>query len=534
MNTIQNASGGRAFKLSSEEGLAKIICVGILGDKMALVDEKTMIDAIKEHLDSSREEFVAKLAIYAKKEAKMKDVSAYLLAYLASIHSKYGPVVFSEIISDISMLKKFMKFVRDGKTSRKSFGSTYKNLIRNWLESRSDLQLFRESVGNDPSLEDIIRMVHPKPKSQSRDALYSYFLGNISNKNVSTSEKGHFLPQEIKDYLVFCQNPIAYGGDDGKIPNTNIMMVMSHSLSPKQWESVAMQMTFNQLIKNLSVLIDRDVFSNNDVLLHVYQKLSSPEEATKSNQLPYTIAMAINQIRLKANGNSRYFYTQQVYGDVYQLLIDGLENALRNSFKNVPTFDANIALCIDVSGSMQDLISSKSIATYLDAASVLALSFLTKNPKTTILPFCTRVHDKHGIDANKSFSENVQILKSFAGGGTYCSAPINYIIKTAHNDEPYDLIIMISDNQSWEQLHRSASNNTPVQKEFDKYKKINPNVKLVNIDISPYANSQAKSSDSIMLVSGFNDSIFKALKDYLPNSENPNYWVSHINNTISI
>ena len=50
--------------------------------------------------------------------------------------------------------------LRSGVTGRKSLGTAPKKLAQRWLESRSDEQLFRASVGNDPSLADLIKMVH--------------------------------------------------------------------------------------------------------------------------------------------------------------------------------------------------------------------------------------------------------------------------------------------------------------------------------------------------------------------------------------
>lgn len=524
MEITNNKFGGVSISLSkSEEGLAKVICVGMFGDKMTLVSEQELISSIESSLSNAREEFIAKLAIYAKKEAKMKDVSAYLLAHLASIKSKFGPLVFSEIISDISMLKKFITFIRKGKTSRKSFGTVYKRLIKNWLESRTDSQLFKESVGNDPSMADIIKMVHPKPTTKSREALYSYLIDKLDD------EKKQYLPSEVLDYMDFCKDPVAYGGSDGKIPKTNIMKIMAHPMSDEQWKSVAKQMTFNQLFKNLNNLIKHNVFKDESVALHVYSVLSSKEEAQKSHMLPYSILMASKML------NQTLENMTNMSVDTSQLLRDALEEALKNSFGNTPSFEGNIVLCIDVSGSMSCTISNKGIATYLDAAAVLALSFLNKNPKVTILPFCTRVHPSHSLSADNSFYENYQILEKFSGGGTDCSAPIRYLNQQKENA---DMIILVSDNQSWYQLNEchsyGSSAKANILSEFNKFKSVNPDAKLINIDISPYENTQAPSDKSVLLISGFNDSVFKILKTYLPNSEEPNYWVKYIEDSIKL
>jgi len=66
-------------------------------------------------------------------------------------------------------------------TGRKSLGTLPKRLILKWIEKRDDAALFRASVGNDPSLADIIKMVHPKPATKSREALFSYLIGRPYN-----------------------------------------------------------------------------------------------------------------------------------------------------------------------------------------------------------------------------------------------------------------------------------------------------------------------------------------------------------------
>ena len=49
--------------------------------------------------------------------------------------------------------------IRSGAIGRKSLGTRPKKLIQNYLESLSDEQLFKADIGNNPSLQDIIKMV---------------------------------------------------------------------------------------------------------------------------------------------------------------------------------------------------------------------------------------------------------------------------------------------------------------------------------------------------------------------------------------
>src|SRR5579871_1145705 len=74
------------------------------------------------------------------------------------------------------MLRNFVQIIRSGAVGRKSLGTRPKRLIQKYLENLTDEQLFKADVGNDPSLQDIIKLVHPKPSNKKRSAMYGYLL----------------------------------------------------------------------------------------------------------------------------------------------------------------------------------------------------------------------------------------------------------------------------------------------------------------------------------------------------------------------
>ncbi len=113
--------------------------------------------------------------------------------------------VFDRVIDSPKMLRNFVQIMRSGVVGRKSFGSLPKRLVQQWLEMRSDEQLFTGSVGNDPSLADVMQMVHPKPASPTREALYGYLIGREHNAEA--------LPELVQQYEKFKRNT-----NPGKVP----------------------------------------------------------------------------------------------------------------------------------------------------------------------------------------------------------------------------------------------------------------------------------------------------------------------------
>ena len=84
--------------------------------------------------------------------------------------------VFPRVIDNAKMLRNFVQIMRSGAVGRKSLGTAPKRLVREWLDARDPESLFKASVGQDPSLADIVKMVHPRPKDAVHAALFGYFI----------------------------------------------------------------------------------------------------------------------------------------------------------------------------------------------------------------------------------------------------------------------------------------------------------------------------------------------------------------------
>jgi len=71
------------------------------------------------------------------------------------------------LIDNAKMLRNFVQIMRSGAVGRKSLGSAPKRLVREWLDARDPAALFKANVGRDPSLTDIVKMVHPSQRMLS-------------------------------------------------------------------------------------------------------------------------------------------------------------------------------------------------------------------------------------------------------------------------------------------------------------------------------------------------------------------------------
>ncbi len=189
-----NEAGGSAYAFSAEHALAQYAATGCMNHTYYASGDEQLgtVLALAVKVEPA---WLAKVAVYERERGAMKDMPALLGAVLAARGGAMLEKVFDRVIDSGKMLRNFVQIVRSGVTGRKSLGSRPKRLVRKWLQSRSDEQVFFASVGNDPSMGDILKMVHPKPTSESREALYGYVLGRPHDAGK--------LPGIVKEYEAF-------------------------------------------------------------------------------------------------------------------------------------------------------------------------------------------------------------------------------------------------------------------------------------------------------------------------------------------
>ena len=171
-----NREGAIAYAYGPEAKLAQLAATGTLADGFYSGAEAQLADV----LDAATKvdpEWVAKCAIYARKSGAMKDMPALLTAVLTTADPDLAVTVFKQTIDNGRMLRTFVQIMRSGQTGRTSLGSRPKRLVREWLEQASYRQLMHAATGKDPSLADIVKMVHPAPKDPTRRAFYGWLIG---------------------------------------------------------------------------------------------------------------------------------------------------------------------------------------------------------------------------------------------------------------------------------------------------------------------------------------------------------------------
>jgi 60 kDa SS-A/Ro ribonucleoprotein len=105
---------------------------------------------------------------------------------------------------------------------------------------------------------------------------------------------------------------------------------------------------------------------------------------------------------------------------------------------------------------------------------------------------------------------NSSKLAAVGGGGTNISAPLKLLNE---QNTKVDLVIVVSDNESWADQRRSSG--TAMFEQWRILKKRNPRAKLVCIDIQPNVAKQVPNDPDILHVGGFSDNVFDVINNFV-------------------
>lgn len=498
--TALNEAGAPAYALSPQHQLAQIAATGCLNQTF-YADAQSQLDVVQTLAAQVEPAFVAKTAVYARQTAFMKDMPVLLASLLAVRDVALLSQVFGRVVDNGKTLRGFVQMLRSGALGRKSLGTRPKKLVQQWLLNATEKQLLNAAVGNTPSLADVVKMVHPKPAETWRAAWFAWLIGKPFDEAA--------LPPATQAFERF-KRALAQGGVS-EVPDVPFQMLTALELQPVQWAQIARAGSWQMVRQNLNTFARHGVFEQPGLTEAVAAKLRDPVAVAKARVFPYQLMAAF-----KACG-------ENVPAAVREALQDAMEAAL----VNVPALDGQVVVCPDVSGSMGSAVTgyragATSSVRCIDVAALVAAAVLRKNPKARVLPFeCDVV--KLALNPRDSVMTNAQALAAIGGGGTNCSAPLALLNKERAK---VDLVVLVSDNESWVDARRGGATQTML--EWEKLKQRCPQAKLVCIDIQPGRTTQAVERADILNVGGFSDAVFTMLAQFAQGVAGADHWVGEI------
>jgi hypothetical protein len=288
-----NLAGGKAYRHSPEMELIVSVLTTFLEDKYYESGDKR-IQRIKELIKKVKPEFVAKLAVLARKEFHLRSITHLLISELSKNHR--GDSLVSKAIVRIAErpddLTEIVAYLG------KPLPAQVKKGIAEALTKFDAYQLAKYRLENHKvKLVDLFNLTHPKPVDEEQAEVWRDLMsGNL--KNTETWEAR-----------------LSSGEDKAKA-----------------WRDLVLEekIGYMALLRNLRNI---DQQTDEETKKKACEIIANKERVLKSKQLPFRFYTAYKEVR-------------------NQDMLEAIAKALDYAVENVPHFEGKTLIAIDTSGSM--------------------------------------------------------------------------------------------------------------------------------------------------------------------------------------
>ncbi len=500
-----NEAGGRAYNLEAKHALAQLAATGCFNGSY-YANAETQLATVKELVEQIDDNlFLAKLAVYSRQKAYMKDMPAALLLLLSKRDTELFHAAFDRVVDSGRVLRTLTQMLRSGQFGRRSLSYSLQRAFRRWLNDATIGGLLSASIGNDPSLRDVLRLARPTPINDERRALFGWLTDRPPEKWAPASWDD--LPTQVKSLVAFRRATTE--AEQIEILETSRFrwdLLADSALGKDVWKAIARQMGHQALRMNLNTLKRHSVLEDAEMVKYVANRLSDEKEIGKARQFPY-----------------QYFSAyQNAAQDIPLSIRSALSKAAEVACGNIPKLPGPVVIGVDTSGSMKSPITgyrrgATTAMLCVDAAALFAAAIVRRNPESVVVPFDFKAY-KANITPNQTILQVAKHLSSFGGGGTNCALPLAEA-NTTFKTRKFAGCVLVSDMESW--IGTGYGGSTGVMTEWNKFVKNqrrlgkNANPKLVCINLQAYTTSQAPEREEILNVGGFSDAVFNVVSSFL-------------------
>lgn len=445
-----NKRGHAAYSMADKDKLVTMVLTTFFNEKKFYGDNSNELVELAKLVAVKDPQFVANLAVYARKEMHLRSVSHVLASIVARVpeskpyiaYTIKGVVERADDITEIlaCYISMFGKPIPNG--LKKALGKA--------MNKFNALNFSKYNGGNKSiKFRDVLRICHPKAYS---------------------ARQNHTFKMILDDDL-----PVAKRWETELSARGNTKEV---------WEELIEENKIGYMaaLRNLRNMLN--VGPSN--IQKIYDKLSNKEEVLSSKQLPFRFLSAY--MNLPGNATSK--------------VRDVLEDACEYSIENLPKLPGKTVIAIDVSGSMGWNISSKSDIRCENIAMLLGLMANKMCEEAIVYTFDTNLREL--AVSHRSGILQTSVDHSACGGGTNLKLPIERMI---YDKIEADRLIMLSDNEincEWRGDFKKTC-----QPLVNMYRReINPDLWVHAIDLQGYGTQQFI-GDKTNIIAGWSERVLE-------------------------
>ncbi|PWN62194.1 TROVE domain-containing protein [Chryseobacterium oncorhynchi] len=475
---VLNYEGAKAYVMTpAEELYSAVVTTGLSNITYEKGNER--LERIQSLIKKNDPEFVAKLAVYARKDMYLRSIPLVLAIELAKEAS--GSDLVSKTVDgvvqradEITELLAYYQLANE-RTETKKLNRLSKQIQKGLVKSFNkfdEYQFAKYNRKGEVTLKDALFLVHPKAKDESQQTIFNKIAGDVLEVPYTWEVELSVLGQ--KKYTDQAERKQAF-----KI----------------KWEELIFsnKMGYMATLRNLRNILEAEVSA--EAMNKICRYLADEKAVIHSKQLPFRFLAAYRELKT-------------IDSPYVSSVLEALENAVVVSAQNIKGFGFNTSVVIaaDVSGSMQKRVSPKSKVLLYDIGLLMSMILQSqcKNVVTGIFGdrWLRVPMPKNGI------LRNVDAFYKREGEVGYSTNGYLVIEDLIKRQEKVEKVMLFTDTQMWD----SSGNKHSFEDSWNKYKAIAPDAKLYIFDLAGYGRQpiDIKRND-VYLIAGWSDKIFDVL-----------------------
>lgn len=475
---VTNHEGAKAYVMTpAEELYSAVVTTGL--SNITYEKGNDRLERIQSLIQKNDPEFVAKLAVYARKEMHLRSIPLVLATELAKEAS--GTDLVSKTVDgviqradEITELLAYYQLANE-RTETKKLNRLSKQIQKGLVKSFNkfdEYQFAKYNRKGEVTFKDALFLVHPKAKDENQQTIFNKIVYDILDTPYTWEVELSVLGQT--KFTDEAEKKIAF---------------------KNKWEELIFsnKLGYMATLRNLRNILEAGV--SPEAMSKVCNYLSDERAVKNSKQLPFRFLAAYRELK---NVDSPYLSS----------VWNALEEAVLASAQNIKGFGFNTSVVIaaDVSGSMQKSVSPRSKVLLYDIGLLMSMILQSQCQNVITGMFGDRwlrtPIPKQGI------LQNVDALYKREGEVGYSTNGYLVIEDLIKRKETVDKVMLFTDTQMWDSSGRGNS----FEDSWNRYKMIAPNAKLYIFDLAGYGRQpiDIKRND-VYLIAGWSDKIFDVL-----------------------
>lgn len=478
--TLRNYEGATAYALSPEMELYTAVATASLaGTFYEKADAR--LARLRELIARNDPAFVAKLAQYTRSQMHLRSVPLVLAVELARLQAGDGVVrkAVSGVVQRADEITELLAYYQaaNRRSGPKKLNRLSKQVQKGLAEAfnRFDAYQFAKyDRDGDVKLRDALFLVHPRPASREQQAVFDQIAkGTLATPYTWETELSALGQQKFASEAE------------------------KRAATTAKWQELieSGKLGYMALLRNLRNIVQAKV--SWDHMEKVCARLADAEAVAQAKQLPFRYLAAYNELLAVKEGS-------------VPAVLAALEAALQASTANMRGFDGNtrVLIACDVSGSMQQPVSPRSVVQLYDVGLMLGMLMQNRCKHVTIGMFGESW--KRVTLPGKNILANVNTLRRREGEVGYATNGYLVIRDLINHKEVVDKVLIFTDCQLWDSRHGGND----LQRYWADYKaRIAPRARLYLFDLAGYGQAPvSQKATDVYTIAGWSDKVFDVLE----------------------